>query len=711
MLKFSKKRSVLSALVATTIIMPVAVFGVNQLTSINNTYALTYTIPTGYTTIVDPIFYDCVAKEFVKEFPSEEMPATGLTDEQLSEIKRLSCNNIGNTDKITNVKGLEIMTSLITLNLSYNSITEIDASQNTALQSISISDNSPLVSVNVANIPTLKTLDISDYGTVLSSVNVSGCPNLTTLDVSNLHHNESLTELDLRDNVNLRTLIAYGNNLSNKDIVANNTKLKTLYFGYDHSNSSQIGNNFSEINLSNNTLLESLYLTNNQLNQLDVSNLTNLKTLAVAGNNLTTLNLSNNPKLEYLVLGSMYTCSNLGDLGPYKACERTTGNMVSVIDLLHNPLLKKLKLANNNLNSLDLSAQTALEYLDLGNNNLESLDLTNQNLLTYVNIGNKPGKGNNNLNENSFILPLNSIVETLWIKGNSFTKVPEQAKSSVRYMELTNNNFEGSFATKSLPNIRGLYIDDNNLTNLDISGSSNLTGLSAMGCGLTEFNPHGINLKTLNLNGNSIFDFSPIKDMEIGGEYPIDWESQGWGEVHLYWQELSVKTQSKTYILPPLFSQVRDESFGSNFKTRQNIPNPIYTESDFTLTNATLSANGKSITINDLTKPAKIKINGGATDASTLTVTYVDPESTPETEPMPEPEPEPTPEPEPMPEPKPTQNTSTSDNVINVPNTGTPTNDFNIMITSIELGGIALSVILATKLKLRKKISFKNNKR
>ena len=193
MLKFSKKRSVLSALVATTIIMPVAVFGVNQLTSINNTYALTYTIPTGYTTIVDPIFYDCVAKEFVKEFPSEEMPATGLTDEQLSEIKRLSCNNIGNTDKITNVKGLEIMTSLITLNLSYNSITEIDASQNTALQSISISDNSPLVSVNVANIPTLKTLDISDYGTVLSSVNVSGCPNLTTLDVSNLHHNESIT--------------------------------------------------------------------------------------------------------------------------------------------------------------------------------------------------------------------------------------------------------------------------------------------------------------------------------------------------------------------------------------------------------------------------------------------------------------------------------------------------------------------------------------
>ena len=124
-----------------------------------------------------------------------------------------------------------------------------------------------------------------------------------------------------------------------------------------------------------------------------------------------------------------------------------------------------------------------------------------------------------------------------------------------------------------------------------------------------------------------------------------------------------------------------------------------------------MSANGKSITINDLTKPAKIKINGGATDASTLTVTYVDPESTPETEPMPEPEPEPTPEPEPMPEPKPTQNTSTSDNVINVPNTGTPTNDFNIMITSIELGGIALSVILATKLKLRKKISFKNNKR
>ncbi len=704
MLKIRRKRTVYVFGAVFLLIMPVTIFVMNRINAVNNTNALTYTIPEGYTTITDPNFYNCVIAEFTTEFPNEEIPATGLTDEQLSKISKLICNRNSNMDKIINVNGLEKMVSLTNLELNDNDISEIDISTNTVLQSVYINDNklesinsanhpsikkiiatgnTPLVTVNVANTPTLELLNIGRHGTLLSSVDVSGCTNLQFLYLSYFtqgsEKNSSLTELDLSDNVNLESLDAYGNNLSDKDIVVNNTKLKRLHLGYANTGQGDdLGNNFSEINLSNNTLLESVYLTYNKLESLDVTNLTNLKELVAPGNDLTSLDLSNNAKLEYLDLGQNHTCSNTNDLGDGYACSRIAGNAISFLDLSYNPLLSTLKLANNRLKSLDLSAQTALEYLDLGNNELSSLDLSNQNLLTYVNIGNNARyTGKNNLNENTFKMPINSKIKTLWAEGNSFSAIPNNA-TSIWYASFAKNGIAGVFTTETMPELKGLYIDQNEITNIDISGSPNLVGLSASKNNLTEFDVSNNGLiRNLNLAQNSILDFSTIEGLELGGEYDC-WSVFGCsGGVQLREQKKNIETNSNVYQLPPLFSQVKTEGWGSRFDR------PMFTEKEFKLQNAVLSEDGKAITIIDLTKPASIKIDGGVAGDSMLVVKYVGPEPTVDSDiPVP-------------------------DTSAKTPNSGASKGDFNsaCMITEVMFG--AFIVIMTAKKRFHKKIDFK----
>ncbi|MBR3254497.1 InlB B-repeat-containing protein [Candidatus Saccharibacteria bacterium] len=626
-MKINKNKTVLMLLFATILSVPAIVFVANKMTNIDDTFALTYSIPDGYTTFTDANFYDCVASKYKSDHPDADI-SQGLTDAQLQQITGLSCYG----KSIANTTGIEKMTALTSLNLHNNQLTEIDVSHNTSLTDLDLDYNkittidvsnhpslkeidaegSSLESINVSNTSTLESLTVG--GKILYSVNVSGCNNLKYLDVSYFTQgsskNEMLTELDLSDNVNLETLIAHGNSLSDKDIVINNTKLKRLELGYESTTQgSGRGNNFSEINLSNNTAIETLYLTYNQLSSIDLSHLTKLKTLHISGNHLTSIDLSRNEKLEDLDLGRTRGSTVIYDLGPGHAYSSTehAGNEIDLLDLSNNPLLTTLRVANNNLSTLNLSTQRALEYLDVGNNELYSLDLSDNMDIAYVDIH------GNNLNENNFILAENNSVETLWADGNEFTSLPNDV-SSLWFADFSDNNFE-SFSTIAMPELRGLYISNNNLSSLDISGSQNLVGLSASSCNLTEFDATQNNkLKNLNLSDNAIFDFATIKNIALGGDYSAEWRSDStkWhSSVYLGRQSQTIRINSRTYSLPPLFSQVKDETFDI-----------LYTDEDFVLNNASISADGKTLTILDTTRPASIEVSGGKADGSILKLIY-----------------------------------------------------------------------------------------
>ena len=199
MLKIHKKKRVaLSAVMAAVFVLPALVFAVSKLVVTDNSFAVTYEIPDGYTTMVDPALYDCVMTKFRSSFPEEEVPVTGLTDTQLTMLSTLSCNGMTG-DKITDTTGIEKMTSLSYIDLGSNLITSINLSNNPNLTYLDLSNNG-LTSINLANNPNLTHLYL--YSNQLSYVDLSHNTELTRLDI----FSNNLAFLDLSSNGDLQDL-------------------------------------------------------------------------------------------------------------------------------------------------------------------------------------------------------------------------------------------------------------------------------------------------------------------------------------------------------------------------------------------------------------------------------------------------------------------------------------------------------------------------
>ena len=273
-----------------------------------NTYAI---MPS---TFNDENFYNCVVENFTSQYPDEAIAESGLTNEQLGKMSSLDCQY----KNIADTTGLELMTSLTTLYLRYNSrLTSIDVSKN----------------VN------LTTLDL--YFSQLTSIDVSKNVNLTTLDL----FGNQLTSIDLSKNVNLTDLVLRGNQLTSID-VSKNVNLTDLVLR---------GNQLTSIDVSKNVNLTNLNLQGNQLTSIDVSKNVNLTELVLFGNQLTSIDVSKNVNLTTLDLRE---------------------NQLTSIDVSKNVNLTKLFLMNNQLTSIDLSKNVNLTTLYLRENQLTSIDIS-----------------------------------------------------------------------------------------------------------------------------------------------------------------------------------------------------------------------------------------------------------------------------------------------------------------------------------------------
>ena len=135
-------------------------------------------------------------------------------------------------------------------------------------------------------------------------------------------------------------------------------------------------NQITNLDLSQNTLLESLDCSSNLLANIDMSrnlNLTifnavnnKLKDLTIPSKQLYALNASNNLlltiKLDAATRLSMLNLSN---------------NQLKNLNLVNNLALLELRCNSNKLSTIDLSKNVKLRYLDVSNNTLLSLDLCN----------------------------------------------------------------------------------------------------------------------------------------------------------------------------------------------------------------------------------------------------------------------------------------------------------------------------------------------
>lgn len=232
-------------------------------------------------------FPDANFRNFLKTYSTD---GNTLSESDIAKITALGVKESEKTifEKVTNLSGIEYLTSLRELNIEGNTkITALDLSQNDSLIQLDAGNCTKLASVKLpAGITTvhLSSTAISEFDTSalteLSDLAVSGTK-LTSLDVSKNTKLEALSiaftginSIDLTANTELKELYVSGCDLTKLD-VSKNTKLLTLFAG---------NCNLTSLDVSNNTELTWLNVSKNHLTSLDLTGLDNLNQLYVDGN-------------------------------------------------------------------------------------------------------------------------------------------------------------------------------------------------------------------------------------------------------------------------------------------------------------------------------------------------------------------------------------------------------------------------------------------
>ncbi|WP_431135782.1 DUF7619 domain-containing protein [Psychroserpens mesophilus] len=231
------------------------------------------------------------------------IPGDNISDltgiEAFTNLERFNCdeNNLTTLDFSAN-------TNLRTLTVNENNIQAIDLSANINLEVFQCSNNQ----IQNLTFPANNALEfLITSNNPITNLDLSNCSNLLSLQCVN----NDLSDLDLSQNTLLYELYCLNNNITNLNL-SNNTLLTDI---------NCYGNLLTSLDLSNNQILEQLYCANNQLvslitnspfldsircednmiETLDVSNNSNLRLLSCSNNALTSIDISENTMVETLV--------------------------------------------------------------------------------------------------------------------------------------------------------------------------------------------------------------------------------------------------------------------------------------------------------------------------------------------------------------------------------------------------------------------------
>lgn len=211
----------------------------------------------------------------------------------------------------------------------------------------------------------------------------------------------------------------------------------------------------NNINVSNLTQLEVLWLNDNALTAVDVQSNLNLTTLGVMRNNIAgALNVSQNTQLETLYIYN---------------------NQITDLAVSSNINLKDLRANNNALTSLDLSTNLTLERMDAQYNSGLSVTFPAVELLTLTSLN---------------------------ISGTGINKFNATLLPSLEWLQL-NDNMLSAFNASKIQNVQHLRINNNQLGSLDVSSNTALIDLQVKNNLLTDLNVKNGNNISLNLEATS----------------------------------------------------------------------------------------------------------------------------------------------------------------------------------------------------------------
>ena len=266
---------------ASTYTISVQALGTGSFT--NSEYA-TVTVTTLDNTIH---FTDMVLSRRLLEMTEPKIDADGdgkITFEEAAVVKEL---NLGFSEKpesskdcITDITGLEYFTSLETLNLKYNTVSDAKPIEGISTLQVLILGENPISSINLDKLGELT--DLRLYGTNISEIDLSKTPKLESLYLQRTKVSKvDLTPLQSLD----QALINNCSNLS--EIKASNLPSLTRL--------DAVKGNLTSFEISDCPSLRELHLNSNKLTSIKLNNLAMLMRLNVYDNQLTSIDVSNLP--------------------------------------------------------------------------------------------------------------------------------------------------------------------------------------------------------------------------------------------------------------------------------------------------------------------------------------------------------------------------------------------------------------------------------
>ena len=328
---------------ASTYTISVQALGTGSFT--NSEYA-TVTVTTLDNTVH---FTDMVLSRRLLEMTEPKIDADGdgkITFEEAAVVKEL---NLGFDEKpesskdcITDITGLEYFTSLETLNLKYNTVSDAKPIEGISTLQVLILGENPISSINLDKLGELT--DLRLYGTNISEIDLSKTPKLESLYLQRTKVSKvDLTPLQSLD----QALINNCSNLS--EIKASNLPSLTRL--------DAVKGNLTSFEISDCPSLRELHLNSNKLTSIKLNNLAMLMILNVYDNQLTSIDVSNLPFLMWLFVYD---------------------NQLTSIDLSANVLLREFRASNNPLTEVNLSTNASLVSLELENmSKMKTLNIKN----------------------------------------------------------------------------------------------------------------------------------------------------------------------------------------------------------------------------------------------------------------------------------------------------------------------------------------------
>lgn len=269
-----------------------------------------------------------------------------ITFEEAAAVKELQLGfdlkPESTVDCVTDITGLEYFTSLETLSLKFNKVSDIKPIEGISTLKVLILGENPISSINLDALGELT--DLRLYGTNISDIDLTKTPKLESLYLQRTNVSKvDLTPLQSLD----QALLNKCSSLT--EIKASNLPSITRIDAVEC--------NLKSFEISDCPSLRELHLNSNKLTSIKMTNLAMLMRLNVYDNQITSIDVSNLPLLMWLFVYD---------------------NQLTSIDLSANVPLREFRASNNPLTEVNLSTNESLVSLELENmSKMKTLNIKN----------------------------------------------------------------------------------------------------------------------------------------------------------------------------------------------------------------------------------------------------------------------------------------------------------------------------------------------